>query len=190
MRQCEKGTCTDHRLYEVVVFQAERWCCGSNYMLTLANFIAGKTTCVPTCGDGVAVADEECDCGDGKVATPAGCPGPNNDTSYGGCTSQCKWGPFCGDATVQGPPGGPEECDLGTKNGDTSVGENWCSLSCQKPRACGDGHVDTDLDEKCDFGPNNGLKLDSNLQPLADQNDPKGVVYCTPDCEIPDGVIY
>jgi len=32
-------------VYEVVVFQAERWCCGSNYMLTLANFIAGRGTC-------------------------------------------------------------------------------------------------------------------------------------------------
>jgi hypothetical protein len=54
----------------------------------------------------------------------------------------------------------------------------------------GDGHVDTDLQEKCDLAGNNGLKLDSNLQPLADQNDPKGVVYCTTDCLIPDGVIY
>jgi hypothetical protein len=40
-------------VYEVVVFQAERYGMGSNYMLTLANFIGGKTQCVPTCGDGV-----------------------------------------------------------------------------------------------------------------------------------------
>ena len=32
-------------VYEVVVFRAERWCCGSNYMLTLANFLAGKSVC-------------------------------------------------------------------------------------------------------------------------------------------------
>ena len=163
---------------------------GSNYMLTLVNFIGGKTQCVPTCGDGVAVADEECDCGDGKGTLPAGCPGPNDDKTYGGCTSKCKWGPFCGDTVVQGPPSGPEECDLGKKNGDTSVGDNWCSLSCQKPRTCGDGHVDTDLGEACDLAGNNGLKLDSNLQPLADQSDPKGQIFCTTDCLIPEGIIY
>jgi hypothetical protein len=28
------------------VLQAERWCCGSNYMLTLANFIGGKSQCL------------------------------------------------------------------------------------------------------------------------------------------------
>ncbi len=105
-------------VYEVVVLQAERWCCGSNYMLTLANFIGGKSQCVPTCGDGVTVADEECDCGDGTGPVPAGCPGSNSDTTYGGCTTQCKWGAFCGDGTLQGPPDGPEECDLGKENGE------------------------------------------------------------------------
>ena len=174
-------------VYEVVVFQAERWCCGSNYMLTLANFLAGKSQCVPACGDGVAVADEECDCGDGSGTTPSGCPGPNNDTTYGGCTTQCKWGPFCGDATVQSPPNGPEECDLGKQNCN---GTSGCSIACQAPRACGDGKVDTDLGEECDLGGNNGLKLDSNLQPVADQNGPDGAVYCTSDCKIPPGIVY
>src|SRR5262249_15528356 len=70
-------------VYEVVVFQAERWCCGSNYMLTLANFLAGASQCVPACGDGVAVGGEECDCGGGTGAVPAGCPGPNDDATYG-----------------------------------------------------------------------------------------------------------
>jgi fibro-slime domain-containing protein len=177
-------------VYEVVVFQAERWCCGSNYMLTLANFIGGKTQCVPTCGDGVAVADEECDCGKDSGSVPAGCPGPNSDTTYGGCTTQCKWGAFCGDDIVQGPPNGPEECDLGKQNGDSSVGKNWCSLSCKKPRSCGDGSVDTDLGEQCDLGEKNGLKLDGQLQPVSDPNDPTAQILCTTDCTIPPEVIY
>ena len=176
-------------VYEVVVLQAERWCCGSNYMLTLANFIGGKSQCAPTCGDGVTVADEECDCGDGKVPVPAGCPGANSDTTYGGCTTQCKWGNFCGDNTVQSPPNGPEECDLGKQNGDTSAGSK-CSVSCKAPRTCGDGHVDTDLGEECDLAGNNGVKLNSQLQSVSDPNDPSAQVFCTTDCMIPPGIVY
>jgi fibro-slime domain-containing protein len=157
-------------VYEVVVFQAERWCCGSNYMLTLANFIAGRSVCGPTCGDGVATGTEECDNGT-----------DNNDTAYGGCTTQCTWGPFCGDGTVQGS----EECDLGKKNGDTSLGKDGCSIACKKPRGCGDGHVDTDLGEECDMAGNNGVKLDTQLQP-----DPAGQVFCNTDCTIPQGIVY
>jgi fibro-slime domain-containing protein len=174
-------------VYEVAVFQAERWCCGSNYMLTLANFIGGKSQCVPTCGDGVAVGDEECDCGDGKGQTPAGCPGPNSDTTYGGCTTQCKWGAFCGDGTVQSPPVGPEECDKGKDNGD---GKSACSIACQAPRTCGDGKLDTDLGEKCDLGTKNGQLLDNQLQPVSDPNDPLAQEYCTTDCLIPPSISY
>jgi fibro-slime domain-containing protein len=174
-------------VYEVAVFQAERWCCGSNYMLTLANFIGGKSQCVPTCGDGVAVGDEECDCGDGKGQTPAGCPGPNNDATYGGCSTQCKWGAFCGDGTMQSPPDGPEECDMGQKNGD---GTSKCSVACQAPRTCGDGKVDTDLGERCDLGTKNGQLLDGQLQPVSDPKDPNGQEYCTTDCMIPPLISY
>jgi fibro-slime domain-containing protein len=172
-------------VYEVVVFQAERWCCGSNYMLTLANFLAGKSECVPACGDGVAVADEECDCGNGGGAVPAGCPGANSDSTYGGCSTRCTWGPFCGDGTRQAAPAGPEQCDLGTQNGAAGQGQNHCDLTCRSPRVCGDGVADTDLGEACDLGPNNGVKLDEEMRPVSDPQSEAGQVYCTPECSIP-----
>jgi len=162
-------------VYEVVVFQAERWCCGSNYMLTLANFLAGRSQCGPTCGDGVATGTEECDYGE-----------ENNDAIYGGCTTQCTWGPFCGDGTAQGP----EECDLGKKNGDMSAGVDACTIACKKPSGCGDGNVDTHLGEECDLGFNNGVRLDNQLQPVDDPDDPTGQVLCDTDCMIPVGIIY
>lgn len=171
-------------VYEVVVFQAERWCCGSNYMLTLQNFLAGKSECVPTCGDGVAVAGEECDCGTGASAVPNGCPGPNNDSTYGGCGTKCTWGPFCGDAVVQAPPAGPEQCDLGKQNGATG-GQERCNATCRNPRVCGDGIADTDLSEECDLGDKNGASLDANQQPITDPADRTGQVYCTKECTIP-----
>ena len=162
-------------VYEVVVFQAERWGGGSNYMLTLANFLAGRSQCGPTCGDGVPTGTEECDNGP-----------DNDDAAYGGCSTQCTWGPFCGDGEVQGP----EECDLGKNNGDTSLGKDGCSISCKKPRGCGDGFVDTDLGEECDLAGNNGVKLDSQLQPVSDPNDPSAQIFCTTECMIPPGIVY
>jgi fibro-slime domain-containing protein len=82
----------DGNLYEIAVFQAERQSNASSLQVTFPAFNTGPSECVPTCGDGVTVADEECDCGNGKVPVPASCPGPNSDTTFGGCTTQCKWG--------------------------------------------------------------------------------------------------
>ena len=170
------------KVYEIAVFQAERQTTCSSYKLTLSGFNIAPTSCVPTCGDGVVVADEECDCGDGTVPVPERCTGPNADDIYGGCTTQCTWGTFCGDGVVNGP----EECDNGKENG-AKYGEGGCSVGCTMPHFCGDAHVDTDRGEDCDLGDKNGQKLDTQLEP---SEDPTAQIYCTPECEIPSGIVY
>jgi len=98
-------------IYEVVMFQAERNQCGSNFKVTLKDFNRPKSTCASTCGDGIVASDEVCD--DGK-----------NDGSYGGCQPGCRArGPFCGDGHLD--PG--EGCDEGAKNGAPTTG---CSSNC------------------------------------------------------------
>jgi fibro-slime domain-containing protein len=141
-------------VYEIVVFQAERAWNGSTYKLTLSGFNDLPSACVPTCGDGIMVGDEECDCGDGTVPVPASCVGPNSDSTYGGCTTKCTWGTFCGDNIVNGP----EECDNGKDNGAT-YGSSGCTVGCTKPHFCGDNVVDTDRGEQCDLGSANGGNL-------------------------------
>jgi len=99
------------------------------------------------------------------VPVPTGCPGPNNDTLYGGCTTQCKFGPFCGDGITQSPPSaGPEECDIGKKNG-SDLSKDGCTFGCTKPHYCGDKIIDTDLGEECDLGDLNGQALDASGTP-------------------------
>ncbi len=65
---------------------------------------ACTVTCkLPKCGDKLIwVGKESCDNGS-----------DNNDSVYGGCSTQCTYGPRCGDSELQGP----EECDLGPDNG-------------------------------------------------------------------------
>ena len=46
------------KVYEVVMFQAERNQCGSNFGVTLKNFGKPKSTCSSTCGDAIVAADE------------------------------------------------------------------------------------------------------------------------------------
>jgi hypothetical protein len=122
---------------------------------------------------------EECDCGDGSVPVPGACPGRNDDTTYGGCTTQCKSGPYCGDGKVNGP----EQCDRGKDNG-LLYGQDGCTLGCTLPHFCGDKIVDPG--EQCDLGDNNGRRLDQDHNP---SNAPNAMIYCSADCMIPPGVI-
>jgi len=117
------------------------------------------------CGDGILSPGEECDDGD-----------QNSDEQYGGCTTQCLFGPFCGDGVVNG---GWEQCDLGRRNG-LEPGPGGCTIGCTKTHYCGDNIVDTDRGEQCDLGDLNGVKLDSKLEPSD-----SGIVYCDVSCRIP-----
>jgi fibro-slime domain-containing protein len=170
------------KVYEIAVFQAERQTNGSSYKLTLGGFNAAPTSCVPTCGDGVAVADEECDCGKDASSKPASCSDPNSDTAYGGCTTKCTWGGYCGDGIVNGK----EECDSGKANG-TDGGPNGCTLGCTKASYCGDGKADTARGEECDLGDRNGQTLDKQLVPSTAAG---SQVYCNNDCSIPPTIVY
>jgi fibro-slime domain-containing protein len=142
------------KVYEIAAFHAERHTTASSFKLTLNGFNAATTMCTPFCGDGFAVADEECD--NGK---------DNSDIAYGGCTSKCKWGPFCGDEIVNGR----EDCDNGKKNG-IQYGKDGCTLGCTRPHFCGDGRLDTDRGEECDLGDKNG------------EPDETGQIVCSREC--------
>ncbi len=152
------GNMKSGSVYQIAVFQAERQTTCSSYKLTLSGFNAAPTSCVPTCGDGVTVGDEECDCGDGSVPLPASCSGANDNPSYNGCTSECKWGGFCGDGVVSDG----EECDNGSNNDDYGT-TNGCAAGCKLPARCGDRIVQTDFDEECDDGPDNATTSDPKV---------------------------
>ena len=83
-------------VYEIVVFQAERFTTESHYQLTISGFKGIKSTCTGDCGDKVVTAPEKCDLGAAM-----------NTGAYGGCNMDCTLAPFCGDGTVNGP----EECE-------------------------------------------------------------------------------
>ena len=148
----------DGKVYEAAVFQAERQTTSSTYKLTLSGFNAAPTDCRPTCGDGVVVGDEECDCGDGKVPVPTTCSGPNGNPAHNGCTTDCKWGPFCGDGVASDG----EQCDNGTNNDDYGT-SNGCAPGCSLPARCGDGALQTEFDEECDDGDLNSKSSDPKV---------------------------
>ena len=133
------------KIYEIVVYQAERHVTQSSYKLTLGQFSWTHTVCTPTCGDGIINGDEQCD------------DGPSNsDTIYGGCTTQCAIGPYCGDSKVD--PAFGEECDDGV-NQSTYGMATGCAPGCRMPPYCGDGNVDGSFGEQCDDGSENGTGL-------------------------------
>ena len=131
-------------VYEIVLFHAERHPIASNFQLTLAGFLAPRSVCAPTCGDGEIVGWEVCDDGD------------DNSDEYGTCNTTCTGRDYCGDAIVQGPtsdPIGPEQCDNG-RNFDTydTGSVDACGPGCLIPTAsCGDGILQPGWEE-CDNG--------------------------------------
>jgi fibro-slime domain-containing protein len=127
------------RVYEIVVFHAERRCCGSNFRLTLRGFVSESSSCEPTCGDGVVTRFELCDDGPGM-----------NTGAYGRCGMDClSRGPYCGDAMVET---GVEACDLGFDDNDGRYG--GCNADCTLGPRCGDGVPQAT--EECDTGEMNG----------------------------------
>ena len=102
------------RIYEIAVFHADQHPRESNYQLTLSGFTTNRSDCTPRCGDGVIAAGEECDLG-----------AANDDAAYGGCRTDCTWGPFCGDGEIDGP----EVCDDGV-NVTLEYGAAGCAPGC------------------------------------------------------------
>jgi fibro-slime domain-containing protein len=125
------------KVYEIVVFQAERHVTQSNYKLTLSNFQSSLSECHSVCGDGVKTPDEACDEG-------------ANDGGYGHCADGCVLGPRCGDGQVQAGEG--EECDDGVNLSPYG----GCAPGCKLGGSCGDGVVDSLFGEACDDGVNDG----------------------------------
>ncbi len=61
------------KIYEAVVFQAERHTVHSSYKLTLNSFEARRTVCQNLCGDGTLQASEGEECDDGNNVDGDGC---------------------------------------------------------------------------------------------------------------------
>jgi fibro-slime domain-containing protein len=165
-------------IYEVVMFQAERNECGSNFTVTLKDFNKPKSKCQSTCGDGVVASDEVCDdgkndgsyggcmpgckargpyCGDGKKAAQEACDDGVNLSQYGGCAPGCVLGPTCGDGKVQS---GFEQCDDGVNSG--AYGK--CAKGCVFGPRCGDGVLQSKYEECDDGNHKNGDDCDPNCK--------------------------
>ncbi len=141
----KNGTAATYELvngnvYQIQVFHAERQKEGSSFKLTLAGFNMLPSECEHVCGDGIVTVEEECDLG-----------ADNGNDACGACTTECKFGPRCGDGTSALDCG--EECDDGVNVG----GYNQCDVGCKLGPRCGDGVAQDEFGEQCDDGPNNGM---------------------------------
>ncbi|MEO7034609.1 MAG: DUF4215 domain-containing protein [Polyangiaceae bacterium] len=165
-------------IYEVVMFQAERNECGSNFTVTLKDFNKPKSKCQSICGDGVVASDEVCDdgkndgsydgcmpgckargpyCGDDKKQAQEDCDDGVNLSQYGGCAPGCVKGPSCGDGKVQS---GFEQCDDGVNTG--AYGK--CAKGCVFGPRCGDGVLQSAYEECDDGNHKNGDDCDANCK--------------------------
>ncbi|MBN2717776.1 MAG: DUF4215 domain-containing protein [Deltaproteobacteria bacterium] len=132
---------TKGKIYEVVLFHAERHTYASRYKLTLSGFTTIESTCESICGDGILASNETCD--DGV-----------NNGSYGSCNKDCTRGPRCGDGTVQNPQ---EACDDGVNlTVYSTTGLPGCAPGCVLGAWCGDGEINGLFGEECDDGINVG----------------------------------
>ena len=129
------------KIYEIVLFHAERHTGASRYNLTLSGFTKILTECHSVCGDGIVAGDETCD--DGV-----------NDGSYGSCNADCTRGPRCGDGELQTEF---EACDDGVNLSVYSASNTpGCAPGCVPGAYCGDGVLNSLFGEQCDDGVNAG----------------------------------
>jgi cysteine-rich repeat protein len=133
---------TKGEVYEIVLFHAERNPTGSNFRLTLDGFLAPRSTCTTTCGDGIRAGNEICDTN-----------GPSS--GYNVCLNTCTIN-FCGDGTNQGAPN--ETCDPPATTPKVTYRQTagGCGFDCKAAPYCGDHIVQAFAGEVCDDGVNSG----------------------------------
>ncbi len=160
---------TKGEIYQITLFHAERHTTQSNFTLTLANFILGRSVCTPTCGDGTIVRGEVCDDGAG-----------NANNTYGACNTTCSAKAFCGD----GQTNGPEACDDGLNLTTYGLSANQCAPGCVLAPYCGDSQIALGV-ELCDDGANNanGVYGVCNTTCSAKQSCGDGIVTGTESCD-------
>jgi fibro-slime domain-containing protein len=124
---------------------------------------------LPSCGDGIVLAPEQCDegikngtalspcdahcrlkCGNGIKDPGEQCDDGVNNGKYGTCNSNCTLAPYCGDGVTSGP----EQCDFGPANLPlvSAYGAGLCTSVCTWAPSCGDGRIQPQYGEECDGG--------------------------------------